>query len=46
MPPCEQADGMEVRHGGVSFGQLGVAVMHGKLDPMVANFMKIQEIYG
>ncbi|XP_027083757.1 protein ADP-ribosyltransferase PARP3 isoform X2 [Coffea arabica] len=46
--PLDMADGVEVRHGGIGFRQLGLAVVHSKLDPMVANFMKIlcsQEIY-
>lgn len=43
-----QDDGVEVRQGGLALRQLGVAVAHSKLDPVVANFMKIlcsQEIY-
>nr|GMD20526.1 poly [ADP-ribose] polymerase 3 [Ipomoea batatas] len=46
--PLDVADGIEVRHGGLALRQLGVAAAHSKLDPMVANFMKIlcsQEIY-
>lgn len=37
-----------MRHGGLGFRQLGIAVAHCKLDPKVANFMKVlcsQEIY-
>jgi poly [ADP-ribose] polymerase len=37
-----------VRHGGLALRQLGVAVAHSKLEPLVANFMKVlcsQEIY-
>ncbi|CAN6692143.1 unnamed protein product [Malus baccata var. baccata] len=39
---------MDVRHGGLGLRQLGVAATHCKLEPMVANFMKVlcsQEIY-
>lgn len=36
-----QDDGVEVRHGGLALRQLGVAVANSKLDPLVANFMKI-----
>ncbi|CDP06935.1 unnamed protein product [Coffea canephora] len=46
--PLDMADGVEVRHGAIGFRQLGLAVVHSKLDPMVANFIKIlcsQEIY-
>ncbi|KAK9999574.1 hypothetical protein SO802_019177 [Lithocarpus litseifolius] len=41
-------DGIELRHGGLALRQLGVAVTHCKLEPLVANFMKVlcsQEIY-
>lgn len=37
-----------MRHGGLGLHQLGVAATHCKLEPMVANFMKVlcsQEIY-
>lgn len=37
-----------MRHGGLGLRQLGVAVTHCKLEPLVANFMKVlcgQEIY-
>lgn len=37
-----------MRHGGLGLRQLGVAVTHCKLEPSVANFMKVlcsQEIY-
>ncbi|KAL3518532.1 hypothetical protein ACH5RR_021121 [Cinchona calisaya] len=46
--PLDMDNGVEVRHGGLGFRQLGVAAVHSKLDPMVANFMKVlcsQEIY-
>lgn len=39
---------MDVRHGGLGLRQLGVASVHSKLEPVVANFMKVlcsQEIY-
>ncbi|XP_010686033.2 protein ADP-ribosyltransferase PARP3 [Beta vulgaris subsp. vulgaris] len=41
-------DGVEIRYGGLGVRQLGTAAVHCKLDPMIANFMKIlcsQEIY-
>lgn len=41
-------DGVDVRHGGLAMRQLGVAVTHCKIEPVVANFMKVlcgQEIY-
>ncbi|KAL1098222.1 hypothetical protein V6Z11_D05G086100 [Gossypium hirsutum] len=41
-------DGVDVRCGGLGLRQLGVAAAHCKLEPMVANFMKVicgQEIY-
>ncbi|KAL4334008.1 hypothetical protein GQ457_07G035610 [Hibiscus cannabinus] len=41
-------DGVDVRCGGLGLRQLGVAATHCKLEPTVANFMKIlcsQEIY-
>ncbi|KAF5931139.1 hypothetical protein HYC85_032012, partial [Camellia sinensis] len=46
--PWERGDGVDVRHGGIGLRQKGVAVAHCKLDPFVANFMKVlcsQEIY-
>ncbi|KAJ7947980.1 Poly [ADP-ribose] polymerase [Quillaja saponaria] len=46
--PLDMADGVEVRHGALALRQLGIAVTHCKLEPMVANFMKVlcsQEIY-
>ncbi|XAR60124.1 NAD(+) ADP-ribosyltransferase [Bertholletia excelsa] len=46
--PIDMDDGVDVRHGGLSPRQLGVALTHCKLDPVVANFMKIlcsREIY-
>lgn len=39
---------MEVRHGGLGLRQLGIAATHCRLEPLVANFMKVlcsQEIY-
>ncbi|EXB38460.1 Poly [ADP-ribose] polymerase 3 [Morus notabilis] len=46
--PIDMADEVEVRHGALGLRQLGVAVAHCKLEPLVANFMKVlcsQEIY-
>ncbi|KAH9699798.1 protein ADP-ribosyltransferase PARP3 [Citrus sinensis] len=46
--PIDMDDGVEVRHGGLGMRQLGVAAAHSKLDPVVANFMKVlcsQEVY-
>ncbi|XP_068309700.1 protein ADP-ribosyltransferase PARP3, partial [Pyrus communis] len=46
--PMDMDDGVDVRHGGLGLHQLGVAATHCKLEPMVANFMKVlcsQEIY-
>ncbi|KAL3828559.1 hypothetical protein ACJIZ3_017361 [Penstemon smallii] len=46
--PIDMDDGIEVRHGGLGPRQLGVAAAHSKLEPKVANFMKVlcgQEIY-
>ncbi|URE26762.1 PADR1 (NUC008) domain [Musa troglodytarum] len=46
--PIDMDDGIDVRHGGLSARQLGVAAAHCKLEPLVANFMKVlcsQEIY-
>lgn len=47
--PCiDKDDGVDVRCGGLGLRQLGVAAAHCKLEPMVANFMKVicgQEIY-
>ncbi|RZR93437.1 hypothetical protein BHM03_00021979 [Ensete ventricosum] len=46
--PIDMDDGIDVRHGGLSVRQLGVAAAHCKLEPLVANFMKVlcsQEIY-
>lgn len=37
-----------MRHGGLGMRQLGVAAAHSKLDPVVANFMKVlcsREVY-
>ncbi|KAL6967029.1 Poly [ADP-ribose] polymerase 3 [Sarracenia purpurea var. burkii] len=41
-------DGVDTRHGGLSHRKQGSAVAHSKLDPFVANLMKLlcsQEIY-
>ncbi|KAL5763768.1 hypothetical protein ACOSQ2_016362 [Xanthoceras sorbifolium] len=46
--PIDMDDGIDVRHGGLAMRQLGAAVTHCKLEPLVANFMKVlcsQEIY-
>ncbi|XVF69157.1 hypothetical protein PTKIN_Ptkin11bG0058400 [Pterospermum kingtungense] len=46
--PIDMDDGVDVRYGGLGLRQLGVAAAHSKLDPLVANFMKVlcsQEIY-
>ncbi|KAK8550792.1 hypothetical protein V6N12_039480 [Hibiscus sabdariffa] len=46
--PIDMDDGVDVRCGGLGLRQLGVAATHCKLEPTVANFMKIlcsQEIY-
>ncbi|VVA32957.1 Hypothetical predicted protein [Prunus dulcis] len=46
--PIDMDDGVDVRHGGLGLHQLGVAATHCKLEPVVANFMKVlcsQEIY-
>ncbi|WOL15509.1 hypothetical protein Cni_G24290 [Canna indica] len=46
--PIDMDDGIEVRHGGLGIRQLGAAAAHCKLEPLVANFMKVlcsQEIY-
>ncbi|KAG7950563.1 hypothetical protein I3843_13G120700 [Carya illinoinensis] len=46
--PVDMDDGVEVRHGGLRLRQLGAAVAHCKLDPVVANLMKVlcsQSIY-
>ncbi|KAL6196158.1 hypothetical protein ACLB2K_031773 [Fragaria x ananassa] len=46
--PIDMDDGVEVRHGGLGLCQLGVSATHCKLQPEVANFMKVlcsQEIY-
>ncbi|KAB2606499.1 poly [ADP-ribose] polymerase 3 [Pyrus ussuriensis x Pyrus communis] len=46
--PIGMDDGVDVRHGGFGLRQLGVAATHCKLEPMVANFIKVlcsQEIY-
>ncbi|KAF8403271.1 hypothetical protein HHK36_011372 [Tetracentron sinense] len=45
---AELDDGVDVRYGGLGLWQLGIAVARCKLDPLVANFMKIlcsQDIY-
>ncbi|GJU79145.1 putative poly [ADP-ribose] polymerase 3 [Tanacetum coccineum] len=46
--PIDMDDGYDVRYGGLGLRQLGTAASHCKLDPFVANFMKVlcsQEIY-
>ncbi|XP_031400623.1 protein ADP-ribosyltransferase PARP3 isoform X2 [Punica granatum] len=46
--PIDMDDGVDVRYGGLGIRQLGAAAAHSKLEPMVANFMKVlcsQEIY-
>lgn len=46
--PIDIGDGYDVRYGGLGLRQLGAASAHCKLDPLVANFMKVlcsQEIY-
>ncbi|KAL7595726.1 hypothetical protein Lser_V15G28797 [Lactuca serriola] len=46
--PIDIDDGYDVRYGGLGLRQLGAAAAHCKLDPFVANFMKVlcgQEIY-
>ncbi|XWS71478.1 hypothetical protein CRYUN_Cryun03dG0141300 [Craigia yunnanensis] len=46
--PIDMDDGVDVRHGGLGLLQLGIAAAHCKLEPSVANFMKVlcsQEIY-
>ncbi|CAL9169593.1 unnamed protein product [Musa hybrid cultivar] len=46
--PIDMDDGIDVRRGGLSARQLGVAAAHCKLEPLVAKFMKVlcsQEIY-
>ncbi|KAL8151174.1 hypothetical protein V2J09_020982 [Rumex salicifolius] len=46
--PVDTDEGYDVRYGGLGIRQLGIAVTHCKLDPMIANFMKVfcsQEIY-
>ncbi|RDX82304.1 Poly [ADP-ribose] polymerase 3, partial [Mucuna pruriens] len=39
--PIDMDDGVEVRHGALGLRQLGIAVAHSKLEPLVANFMKV-----
>ncbi|KAG1369671.1 Poly [ADP-ribose] polymerase 3 [Cocos nucifera] len=46
--PIDMDDGFDVCYGGLGLRQLGVAAAHCKLEPSVANFMKVlcgQEIY-
>ncbi|KAK3041508.1 hypothetical protein RJ639_000127, partial [Escallonia herrerae] len=46
--PIDMDDGVDIRQGGLGLRQMGVAVIHCKLDPYVANFMKVlcgQEVY-
>lgn len=43
-----QADGVEVRHGALGLRQLRIAATHCRLEPLLANLMKVlcsQEIY-
>ncbi len=37
----DQDIGVDARHGGLGHRQQGSAVMHCKLEPKVANFMKV-----
>ncbi|KAG4979960.1 hypothetical protein JHK82_033196 [Glycine max] len=39
--PIDMDDGIEVRHGALGLRQLGIAATHCKLEPLVANFMKV-----
>ncbi|KAK3016483.1 hypothetical protein RJ639_005445 [Escallonia herrerae] len=39
--PIDMDDGVDIRHGGLGLRQMGVAVIDCKLDPYVANFMKV-----
>ncbi|ERM98925.1 hypothetical protein AMTR_s00114p00109380 [Amborella trichopoda] len=39
--PIDMDDGVDVRYGGLDPRQLGVAVTHCQLDPLVANLMKV-----
>ncbi|KAF8029409.1 hypothetical protein BT93_E1959 [Corymbia citriodora subsp. variegata] len=46
--PVDMDDGVDARHGALGLRQLGIAAAHCKLEPLVANFMKVlcsQEIY-
>lgn len=46
--PIDMDDGVDARHGGLGLRQLGAAVTHCKLEPLVASFMMIlcsREIY-
>ncbi|QHO51100.1 hypothetical protein S83_002795 [Arachis hypogaea] len=39
--PLPLDDGVKVRHGALGLRQLGIAATHCKLEPMVANFIKV-----
>ncbi|KAI3884858.1 hypothetical protein MKX03_011713 [Papaver bracteatum] len=39
--PVDMDDGVDVRHGGLGLRQLGIAAAHSKMDPLVANFLKV-----
>ncbi|KAG5515769.1 hypothetical protein RHGRI_036725 [Rhododendron griersonianum] len=39
--PVDMDDGVDVRHGGLSFRQVGPAAVHCKLDPYVTSLMKV-----
>ncbi|RYR15907.1 hypothetical protein Ahy_B04g072855 [Arachis hypogaea] len=39
--PIDMDDGVEVRHGALGLRQLRIAATHCKLEPMVANFVKV-----
>ncbi|PIA28297.1 hypothetical protein AQUCO_07200152v1 [Aquilegia coerulea] len=46
--PIDMDEGVDARHGGLALRQLGIAATHCKLEPVVANFIKVlcsQEIY-
>lgn len=46
--PIDMADGLDVRYGGLGVRQLGIAAAHTKIDPRVAEVLKLlfcQEVY-
>ncbi|XP_043699940.1 protein ADP-ribosyltransferase PARP3 [Telopea speciosissima] len=46
--PIDMDDGIDAQYGGLSLRKLGIAATHCKLEPFVANFMKVlcsQDIY-